>query len=155
VTNTETPAPSARALALLLGFVMAAGCGGNSDGFERFPVDGTITLDGSLLKSGTVTFIAQGRGATSSVEVADGAFHLGNSDGLSPGPYRVEIFSIQPTGKKVPSAEDPQALIDEKINLVPKRYNVQSQLKAEVPPGGPKEPLTFSLSSDPTKRAKR
>jgi hypothetical protein len=155
VTNTEVPAPSARALALFVGLVATAGCGGNSDGFERFPVEGTITLDGSPLKSGTVTFIAQGQGATSSVGVADGAFRLGRSDGLSPGPYRVEIFSIQPTGKKIPSAEDPQTLVDETVNLVPKRYNIQSQVKAEIPSGGPRDPLTFSLTSDPAKRTKR
>jgi hypothetical protein len=155
VTNTEAPVSSIRALATLLGLMVTAGCGGNSDGFERFPVEGTITLDGSPLKSGTITFIAQQQGASSSVDVTDGAFHLGKSDGLSPGPYKVEIFSIQPTGKKVPSAEDPQTLIDETTNLVPRQYNVQSQLKAEIPPGGTKEPLTFSLSSVPMKRAKR
>jgi hypothetical protein len=144
-----------RTLAFLVGLAAGAGCGGNSDGFQRFLVDGTVTLDGTPLKSGVITFIAQDQGATSSIDVTDGAFHLGKSDGLSPGPYRVEIFSIQPTGKKVPSSEDPQTLVDEMTNLVPKQYNVQSKLKAEIPPGGLKESLPFTLLSVRASRAKR
>jgi hypothetical protein len=132
-----------------------AGCGGSADGFERFPVDGTVSLDGAPLKSGTITFIAEQKGASSSIDVKDGEFHLGRSDGLSPGPYRVEVYSIQPTGKKVPSAEDPKTLVDETTNLVAKQYNVDSQLKAEIPAGGPREPLTFSVSGALVKRAAR
>jgi hypothetical protein len=154
VTSTDGFVSPLRVLALLLGFMGVAGCGG-SDEFERFPIDGTITLDGAPLKSGRITFIAAGQGASSSAEVAEGAFHLGGSDGLSPGPYRIEIFSIQPTGKKVPSAEDPQTLVDETINLIPAKYNVRTELKAEVPPQGPKEPLNFTLTSAPAKKPKR
>jgi hypothetical protein len=155
VINTEPRTPRIRGLAPLLVLMAFTGCGGNPDGFERFLVDGTITLDGSPLKSGTITFIAQQQGASSSIEVTDGAFHLDRRDGLSPGPYRVEIFSIQPTGKKVPSSEDPQTLIDETTNLVPRQYNVQSKLKAEIPPGGPEGPIPFSLTSARMNRAKR
>ena len=155
MTSIETPARPARTLALLLGLAAIAGCGSESDSFERFPVEGKVTLDGAPLKSGTVTFIAQRQGASATADVADGAFRLGRSAGLSPGSYRVEVYSIQPTGKKVPSAEDPKALVDETTNLVPRSYNVQSGLKADIPPGGPKEPLTFGLATAPAKRATR
>jgi len=155
VTSIETLRRSVRALVAVLGLLATAGCGGPSDGFERFPVEGAITLDGSPLKTGTVTFIPQQQGASASAEVTDGAFRLSVSDGLSPGPYRVEVYSVQPTGKKVPSADDPKTLVDETANLVPKPYNVQSTLKADIPPGGPKEPLKFSLSSAVAKGSKR
>lgn len=155
MTSTESPGARARGLILILGLLAVSGCGGPSDGFERFPVQGAITLDGKPLKSGTVMFIAQQQGASGSADVADGAFQLAGADGLSPGSYRVEVYSIQPTGKKVPSADDPATLVEETANLVPKQYNTQSTLKAEVPPGGPKEPLTFTLSGTPAKASRR
>ncbi|MHC5540394.1 hypothetical protein ACYOEI_19410 [Singulisphaera rosea] len=155
MTSTESPWAPVRGLAFALGLLAFAGCGGPTAGLERFPVKGTITLDGKPLKSGTVMFIAQQQGASGSVDVADGAFLLAGADGLSPGSYRVEVYSIQPTGKKVPSSDDPATLIDETANLVPKQYNTQSTLKAVVPPGGPKEPLSFALASVVAKPTRR
>ena len=96
-----------------------------------------------------------GQGASASAEIADGAFRLRGDDGLSPGPYRVEVFSIQPTGKKVADAENPGTLVDETANAVPRRYNVDSTLKAEIPAGGPKEPLSFALTGAPAKATRR
>ena len=89
------------------------------------------------------------QGASSTGEVVDGKFRLSGDDGLSPGPYRVEVYSIQPTGKKVPDAEDPKTLVDATANIIPDRYNLQSTLKVELPPGGPKEPLSFPLTGAP------
>lgn len=142
---------AASALAILA----IGGCGGPADSFTRFPAEGSVMLDGQPLKAGTITFIAQQEGASSSAEIADGAFRLDDDDGLSPGPYRVEVYSIQPTGRKVPTADDPNTMIDETTNLVPRRYNVQSTLTTNVPPEGPEGPLSFSLETAPPKRAKR
>lgn len=144
------------ALGLALALAAIAGCGGPADGFERFPVEGTVTLDGAPLKAGTINFIAQQEGASSTAEVEGGAFRLDGDDGLSPGPYRVEIFSVQATGKRVPDADNPGTLVDEITNVVPQRYNVQSTLKAEIPPGGPEGPLPpFALTGAPDRRPKR
>lgn len=161
MTSTECLRPRQRGSKLILGFVLLAstaggGCGGSSaDGFSRFPVEGTITLDGKPLKTGTITFNALEQGASSSGPIVDGAFRLVDDDGLSPGPYRVEVYSLQPTGKKVPHADDPATLIDETVNVVPKSYNVNSILKAEITPGGPKEPLSFPLVTASAKHSKR
>lgn len=147
--------PRVMAAVFALALMTIVGCGGSADNFEHLPIDGTITLDGTPLKSGRVSFIAQDKGGSASADVNEGAFQLRGADGLSPGPYRVEIYSIQPTGKKVPSAEDPTTMIDETKNLVPKQYNAQSELKADIPAGGPKEPLSYALKSAPAKRAPR
>lgn len=133
-----------------------AGCGAPSDGFARFPVEGKVTLDKQPLKVGTINFIAKGKGASATAEVADGSFRLGADDGLSPGAYRVEVFSLQPTGRKVPNADESGTLVDETSNVIPEQYNVRSTLSTEVPPGGPKEPLSFDLNgAGPSKRPGR
>ncbi len=137
MTSIEPPRLRARGLAgLALALLALAGCGAPSDGFERFPVEGVVTLDGEPLKAGTITFNARGQGASSSGEIADGKFQLSAADGLSPGPYRVEVYSIQPTGRKFPDAEDPNMLVDATANIIPGRYNVESTLKIELPPAG-------------------
>lgn|GEM_PF-497906 len=134
---------------------LLAGCGGSGDGFARFPAEGTVTLDGSPLPSGTISFNALQQGASASTEIVNGAFRLRGDDGLSPGPYRVEIYSIQPTGRKVPDSDDPKTLVDERVNVVPRPYNVHSTLKAEIPPGGPKEPFTFPIVGSSARKSRR
>jgi hypothetical protein len=142
-------------LAMTLGLLALAGCGARSDGFERFPVEGVVTLDTQPLKAGTIIFNAQNLGASSSGPVVDGKFRFAAKDGLSPGPYRVEIYGIEPTGRKIPSADDPNQLVDETVNLIPKQYNLQSTLTVELPPGGPQEALSFALTRATKKPVRR
>lgn len=137
-----------RVFALCLSPLAASGCGAPADGFERFPVEGTVTLDGKDLDSGTINFLAVDKGASASGEIAAGRFRLPQRDGLSPGPYRVEVYSVQATGRKVPDPEDATKLVDERLNVVPERYNIRSELKADIPGGGAREPLLFPLSTN-------
>ena len=44
---------------------------------------------------------------------------MGRSEGPGPGAYKVEIVSVQPTGKQVKSPDDPTATIEEVRNLIP------------------------------------
>ena len=158
MTRIEPGRPAARlTLVVAMGLALTvAGCGSPSDEYARFAVEGKVTLDGQPLKSGTISFIAKGVGASASAEVADGSFRLGESDGLSPGGYRVEVFSLQPTGRKVPNADESGTLVDETTNVIPERYNVRSELTTEIPPGGSKEPLSFALTGKaPAKRSGR
>jgi hypothetical protein len=131
----------------LLSATSAGGCGGEDDGFERFPVEGRVTLDGKDLESGTVNFVADQNGPSESCEISAGRFQLPRDQGLSPGTYRVEVYSIKPTGRKVPDPDNPKQLIEERTNVVPPHYNINSKLKAEVPPAGLKEQLTFTLTA--------
>lgn len=140
-----------RALLLILGGLGLSGCIGGANDFERFPVEGGVTLDGQPLETGKILFNPQQEGLSSFGEISGGKFALSGTDALSPGPYRVEIYGMKLTGKKVPSADDPATLVDETINIVPKRYNLQSTLSANLPPGGPKEPLSFDLNSEGSK----
>jgi hypothetical protein len=163
VTHIEPPPTSRRpgsptrgawallALAVLCGW----GCGSTPDGFDRTAVDGVVKLDGKDLDTGRVLFIPLKVGATASGSIAGGRFQIPLSEGPSPGPYRVEVYSTQSTGRKIPSADDPRELVDETTNIVPQRYNVQSELKVDLPPGGPPEPLTFELVTQDKKPSRR
>jgi hypothetical protein len=148
VTRTDRPS---RRLAILA--VLAAACwgcgGGGDDGFEHYAVKGTVRLDGEPLKTGLIMFIPGGRGAASLGDVVDGAFAIDAANGPSPGEYRVEVNSIQPTGRKIENADDPGSQMDETANLVDSRFNSASTLKVTIPPGGPREPLAFDVTSPP------
>lgn len=48
--------------------------------------------------------------------------------------YRVEVNWPKPTGKKIPST-DPGILADETFEVVPRKYNVNTSLTADVTAG--------------------
>jgi hypothetical protein len=125
--------------------VMLAGCAEES-GPPRLPVSGKVTLDGKPLPSGTITFLPAGKGAAASVPITDGSFIVGRSEGPGPGTHKVEIVSVQETGKRIKSPDDPIASIEEVRNLIPARYNAGSQLQVEVKSEG-ENSFQFDLTS--------
>ena len=135
--------PLAASVALTL--MMSPGCGGES-GPPRLPISGRVTLDGQPLSTGAVTLIPTGSGPAVGGTIEGGTFALGRSDGPGPGTYKVEIMSVQPTGKKVVSPDDPTVKIDEVRNVIPARYNLETRLEAEVKPDG-QNAFQFELSS--------
>jgi hypothetical protein len=147
----DFPARAGRTSSLLAPLLpllfLVVGCGSSADGYERFPVEGVVTLDGKDLDSGTINFITTQAGPSETSEIDGGRFRLSKSRGLSPGTYRVEVYCVKPTGKKIPDPDNPPQLIDETTNIVPMRYNVNSTLMAEIPSGGPSQPLSFALST--------
>jgi hypothetical protein len=98
----------------------------------RVAVSGQILLDGSPLDEGFVTLIPEAGGPAVTGPVEDGGFRIPRSEGPAPGPYRVEIDAVRPTGRIV---EHPDLLGDaaeETENIVPSRYNRESTLRVEV-----------------------
>jgi hypothetical protein len=140
------------AAAAILVAAAVAGCGEASDGIDRQPVSGSITLDGKPL-AGDVTFIPIGNGTSAGGTIADGAFSIARTAGPSPGLYRVEISSVQPTGRSIPDRDGPPgSTTEERKNVVPGRYNVNSQLRAEVKKDGPNT-FSFEIKSEPDRIA--
>ncbi len=129
------------ALAALVGL---AGCG--DEGPTRESVAGKVSLDGKPLDSGTITFVPLDGATASVVEVRDGAFQTDRASGPAPGRYQVEIIAIEATGKKIPNPDFPSATIDEERDLIPPRYNIKSELTAEVKPNADNA-FQFELSS--------
>lgn len=140
-------------LALMLG-PMVAGCsrGGRPEP-DRYPVSGTVMLDGQPLREGRVCFIAVSRGLIDSIPVKDGRFS-GKAVGGEP---RVEFHCIQEvpyaeSGYTPMPGETPPATV--KMQMLPAHLNTESRLIATVQSAGENE-FTFDLSTRPPSAANR
>lgn len=89
-----------RHLAMLAGLVCSA-CGGEDDGLKKFPVRGTVQVNGQPADGMVVTFQSTSNTATGNaarpvaVADADGRFELstnGDKDGAVEGEYAVTFF---------------------------------------------------------------
>jgi hypothetical protein len=138
-----------------------AGCGGAGDRLPREPISGTVTFNGQPLKSGSIQFMpAQTKeGVATGGMITDGWFDVPRDAGPVPGNYQVMIFATGDT----PAAADPgpgepagpgiKSAIPQKTararpttGLIPLRYNLKSELKAEVEAGG-RNIYTFDLKN--------
>ena len=130
----------------LLSAVTCFGCGGES--LDRVPVSGTVTLDGSPLPSGSIRFHPLGDGQSAGGSIEAGAFSIPQADGPAPGEYRVEVVSFQPTGRQIPDPDSPGQTKEEQEQVIPQRYNRQSELTASVS-ATDKNAFNFALESQP------
>ncbi|VTR99495.1 hypothetical protein [Tuwongella immobilis] len=118
----------------------AIGCGGGTNALDaRTTVTGNVTLDGQPLPEGTISFDANDGAAPGNATIVNGAYKLE----ARPGKNIVKINSYKVDPKIKPS-NDPIRPVDNRVNVIPKRYNVQSELTAEV---GDKTSFDFSLST--------
>jgi len=138
--NMKTFASKLILVASIVSLVWMAGCG--SSGPERHTVAGTVTLDGSPIEEGTITFVPIEGGNGGSGEITDGAYKLEGNSGLVVAEYKVEVYAMKKTGKKVPGA-GPDGMIDEAISIIPPKFNANSSLKATVVEG--ENTLDFDL----------
>jgi len=131
----------------------AVGCGARGDALPREPISGTVTLDGAPLKSGSILFEPTAQGAVSSGGmIADGSFRVSRNDGPIPGTYRVMIFAAgaarAPAQPDVVPGQETKSAASSRlgVGLIPIRYNLKTELTAEVKSGGPNT-YTFDLKS--------
>lgn len=132
-------------LALCVILVAASfGCGRS----ERMSVEGTVTLDGQPLEKGSIQFspMPGTNGPTAGADIVAGKFIIRSAGGPFAGSFRVQISAAGVTGRKV---LDPRSntMIDEFAQVLPARYNSQSELQAEVKAGDVNR-LEFALASD-------
>lgn len=129
--------------------LFAAGCGdGSSDGLDRKTVYGKVTLDGVPLAKGVITLDpaegqagAVGAGGT----IIDGAYSIDRAQGPTPGKYKVSIRSAgadAPQEKAAPGMPPRKPAPDP----IPKQYNAESTLTADVGSGGSTE-ANFALTT--------
>ncbi len=122
--------------ALLVAFLLITGCGSSASEYQgptRFPVTGKVTLDGQAVDGGVIAFVplAEGQKPAGGVITA-GNYAVPEPQGAHAGQYRVEIRWSKPTGKKIMDTQDTGAEIDEVAEAVPERYNINSELTADV-----------------------
>ena len=128
-------------LLILLAGSAFAGC--SSESSTHGTVNGTVLLDNAPLAEGTVDFIpSTGDLQTAAAFVSDGTF----SATVPVGRMKVRISAPQITGqrKMYDTADSP--MYDVVTELLPARYNLQSELTLDVVTG--KQTPRFELSSD-------
>lgn len=118
--------------------VFLAGCG-SSD--PRVAVTGKVTLDGTPVENGAITFTPQdGKAPTVSGTIQDGAY----SARVHPGKVEVRIVAPKVVGKRKAYPTPDSPLVDIVQESIPPKYNVKSELLADIPPAGT---LDFALKS--------
>jgi len=127
------------------------GCG-ESDKLPREAVSGTVSVEGKPLKSGLITFVPNESNTPTQggALILEGKYTVPKNQGLVPGKYRIIITS----------PEDKGEIIFDKTNnapglppipakeVIPRQYNSESLLSAEVTAGG-KNIFEFNLVSTP------
>jgi hypothetical protein len=113
---------------LALALAAFAGC---SDGPQRMPVKGTVSLDGQPLATGNLLMTPLKKGPVAGCDIKDGSFEMPSDRGPGPGEYRVEITAYRPTGQKVYDT-DLNVSTETLEPIVPARYNAASELTATV-----------------------
>lgn len=129
--------------------LLTAGCS-QDDGMNRKPLSGTVTVDGTPIPNGSISFepLSSG-GLGSGAMIQSGKYSIEQKDGLPPGKYRVRItgndgkqFASSPG--TLPGDEDMPA---ETKELVPAEWNASSDKDIEVTDGGPNQ-FDFPIKSE-------
>lgn len=126
--------------ALLIVVALAMGCSKESG---KGSVRGQVTLDGQPLAAGIIRFVpANGKSATADAQISEGKF----SAQVPTGVKKVEITAPKVVGKRRAYQTADSPTIDVIEELLPARYNVQSELTLDVM-AGEQEPPPFELKS--------
>ncbi|QDS87288.1 hypothetical protein EC9_14660 [Rosistilla ulvae] len=131
-----TPRRAASGILLFLPVLLfLVGCGPQNT-LGRLPVKGTVTLDGAPLESGSIQFESQASDTplNSGSVIEAGKYEIPAEAGLLPGKFKVLISSSGGTGETI---ADPQMAMDAasaapEANRVPAKYNVKTELEADV-----------------------
>ncbi len=114
------------------GMGLAVGCGG---GGEPASVSGEVTYAGQAVDNGNIRFDATAETASdpAAARIEGGKYQIPESAGLKAGTYRVMISASEVTG----TTTDPETgeEVDQVRDVIPEKYNVKSDLTAELSPG--------------------
>ncbi len=133
-----------KAICCLVLISVVSGCG--DAGPERFPVKGTVLLDGKPLDRATIIMIPKGPGFSVAAEIRAGAFELPVEFGPTAGEFHVRINPNEMQVEEVAdSSQLPQATSRPRI---PKFYQREGALDAKIN-GEPNQELVFQLTSRP------
>lgn len=145
------------ALLTLIVLILSSSMGGCSRSGrpepKRFPVSGTVTLDGQPSRDGEARFVTVSQGLIDVLPIKDGRF-----SGLAAGgDRRVEFYLIKEvpfaeSGYKPMPGETPPATV--KVQMLPPHLNTEGTFSVTVAAEGKNE-FTFELSTQPPAAAKR
>jgi hypothetical protein len=127
---------------LIRGVVLVLAVAGCATDPSVGTVSGEVTLDGQPLKDGIIKFIpGDGKTATADAPVRDGRY----SATVPPGPKRVEVSAPKVVGKRKVYDTPGSPEVDVVSELIPARYNVQSELTMTVAAG--RQTMNYELKS--------
>jgi hypothetical protein len=117
----------------LVCLVFSVGAAGCSRGPAMAKISGEVTMDGQPLKEGRILFTPEdGQGQTGGSTITDGKFLVE----VPPAKMKVQINANQVIGKQPAYEGAPNSpMIDIVKEIIPKRYNDQTELKEDVKPG--------------------
>jgi hypothetical protein len=123
----------------------AAGCG-EPNPLGRRAVHGTVTFQGQPVDYGGIQFMPEDlqHGVSSGAMIEGGKYHIKTSLGLPPGSYKVMITA--PDQKQKETVEGPPG--EERTvarDRIPKKYNLQTELKLDVPKARGSQEANFHL----------
>jgi hypothetical protein len=119
---------------------MFVGCGAPTDKHE---VAGHVTLDGVAISTGSIRFVpSEETGTSAGTTIEQGEYLIPGEKGLRVGKYRVVISAADSSVPEV-SVQGQAPVARE---LVPPRYNINSELQAEVTEEGENR-FDFSLDT--------
>ena len=130
--------------------VLLSGCGGGS---STQALSGTVTVDGQPLKMGEIKFTPfQGTtGPIAGAAIENGLFEVpAVAQGLKTGgTYRVEISSMVGSGEWVASPVGLGGKREALKNIVPARYNIETELQITISADPEENTHDFALTSAP------
>lgn len=119
---------------------VASGCGGGGadsyEGPKRASIKGKVTFDGAPVDGGVIAFVGHSGDSQrkSGGPIVNGEYDIPEAKGPNAGHYRVEILWPKPTGQKVKDP-DTGAETDLKRNVIPDKYNANSELIRDISAG--------------------
>jgi hypothetical protein len=130
-------------LAGLIVTAIFSGCG-RDQGPERVVVSGKVTFNGKPLDEGQIRFVPTATSAVpvSGASIKDGQYKVDSRGGVPVGMHKIEIEAhrVDPKAVKPGLPPPPMARGVPRIQYIPKRYNVDSQLQLTIEPGS--KPIT-------------
>jgi len=116
-------------------------------------VSGMITLDGTPLETGEITFssVSEGGGPDAGSIIENGRYQVpAVAQGLRAGDdYIVSIISMAGSGQWLPDPTAPTGKSEGLINVLPTRYNTESELVVTISSTQHKNTFDFELTSKP------
>lgn len=132
---------------LTLALLSVGGCGSDPRG-ERVAVNGSVTLDGEPLSSARIVFVsADGKQTLKSTGlIQNGQFSIPETSGPLAGRMRVEIHADTMDLEEFMQTQTKSRRPSFVAVRIPKKYNVDSTLFADVKQDGPNS-FQFALSN--------
>lgn len=110
------------------------GCGSVDEGPAKYQVSGVISFDGKPVEEGQILFIPEADNSQRQAGVIKNGKY---SCECTAGKKKVEIIAYRfDESKQEPDPAEPGKTVPARVQYIPKKYNQQTTLTAEVSAGG-------------------